>query len=124
MKQFINDFKKFISKGNVVQLAVAVIVGGAFQRIINSFVNDIVMPVLSLFLGRDGFVNLKIVITPANPALGISENAIYYGRFIQNSVDFLIVALVIFISFKILNKAIKEANNIKQVAAKKLKKSR
>jgi len=127
MKKFMNEFKGFIMKGNVLNLAVAVIIGGAFGKIIASLVKDILMPVISLILGGDGFENYKYVITPANVDAGITENAIYYGIFIQNIVDFVIVAFVVFLIVKLFNKAselahqkqIREAELAKEEAAKK-----
>lgn len=97
MKKFFRDFKKFITKGNVLDLAVAVIIGGAFSKIIGSLVKDILMPVISLVVGKDGFDNYKYVITPANTVTGTAENAILYGLFIQNIIDFLIIAFVVFL---------------------------
>jgi large conductance mechanosensitive channel len=112
MKNFFNEFKKFITRGNVFELAIAVVVGGAFSRIVQSLVNDIVMPLLSLLIGRVPFANLKLVIVEANELNNISEIAIYYGRFIQTSIDFLIIALVIFLVFKGLQKALQAANKL------------
>ena len=103
MKNFFNEFKKFITRGNVFELAIAVVVGGAFSRIVQSLVNDIVMPLLSLLIGRVPFANLKLVIVEANELNNISEIAIYYGRFIQTSVDFLIIAFSIFMFIKVIN---------------------
>ena len=104
MKGFINEFKTFINRGNVIELAIAVVVGSAFTKIVNSFVKDILMPLISIVLGEEGFENFKYVIREADEAAGIAENAVYYGRFIQNSLDFLIVALVVFIMIKVINK--------------------
>ena len=104
MKGFINEFKTFINRGNVMELAMAVVVGTAFTKIVNSFVKDILMPLISIVLGDEGFENFKYVIREADEAAGIAENAVYYGRFIQNSLDFLIVALVVFIMIKVINK--------------------
>jgi len=101
MKKFLQDFKKFISRGNIVELAVAVMVGQAFTRIVQSIVNDIVMPLISLATGQTGFANYKYVIRPGDPSLGIAENAIYYGRFIQSLFDFIFIALVVFLFFKL-----------------------
>lgn len=112
MKNIINEFKKFINRGNILDLAVAVVVGSAFTKIINSFVKDILMPLMSIVLGQQGFENFKYVITEADEAEGIVENAIYYGRFIQNSLDFLLVALVIFIAIKVINKVKEELEEI------------
>ena len=127
MKKFFTEFKNFIMKGNVLNLAVAVIIGGAFGKIIASLVKDILMPVISLVLGGEGFENYKYVITPANVDAGITENAIYYGVFIQNIIDFVIVAFVVFMIVKLFNKAselanqkqLKEAEFAKEEAAKK-----
>lgn len=102
MKNFINEFKAFISKGNVIDLAVGVIIGGAFSKIVSSLVNDIVTPVLGLALGKVNFTDLKFVIKPAEGDL--LESAINYGTFIQNVIDFVIMAFIIFIFIKLLTK--------------------
>jgi len=100
MKKFIKDFKEFIAKGNVMDMAVAVIIGGAFGKIVTSLVNDIIMPLVSLLTGGKSIADLKWVITPADEAAGIEEASLKYGAFIQNIVDFLIVAFVIFLVLK------------------------
>lgn len=110
MKKFFQDFKKFITKGNVLDLAVAVIIGGAFGKIIASLVKDVLMPVISLVVGKNGFANYKYVITAADEVAGTAENAIYYGLFIQNIIDFLIIAFVVFIIVKLFSKASELAN--------------
>ncbi len=97
MKKFFEDFKAFIAKGNVIDMAVAVIIGGAFGKIVTSLVNDIVMPCISMLTGGVSVSDWKYVITPADEAAGVAESAINYGLFIQNIIDFLLVALVIFI---------------------------
>ena len=112
MKKFINEFKIFINRGNVLELAVAVVVGAAFTKIVNSFVKDILMPLISIIIGDEGFENFKYVITEGDEAAGITENAVYYGRFIQNSLDFLIVALVVFIMIKVINRLKEEFEEI------------
>jgi large conductance mechanosensitive channel len=104
MKKFYNEFKKFINKGNVMDLAVAFIIGAAFKDIINSLVKDILTPIISLLVGEEGFGNFKYVITEADEASGIVENAIYYGSFMQSVFDFFIVALVVFIIIKFVNR--------------------
>ncbi|MDX9691765.1 MAG: large conductance mechanosensitive channel protein MscL [Acholeplasmataceae bacterium] len=114
MKKIFGDFKKFITKGNVLDLAVAVIIGGAFSKIIGSLVKDVLMPVISLVVGKDGFDNYKYVITPANIDTGVAENAIYYGLFIQNVIDFLIIAFVVFLIVRIFTK-VAEAANAKKI---------
>lgn len=104
MGKFIQDFKAFALKGNVVDMAVGVIVGGAFGKIVTSLVNDIIMPVMSIITGGDGYKNLKYVIQAGRPAVGdqaaIEEVAVNYGLFIQNIVDFFIIALCIFIALR------------------------
>ena len=95
MGKFIQDFKAFALKGNVIDMAVGVIVGGAFGKIVSSLVDDIIMPVITICTGNTGFENMKYVIhhaEPADAALGkaaVEEVAINYGMFIQNIVDFL-----------------------------------
>lgn len=104
MRKFYNEFKEFISKGNVMELAVAFIIGAAFKDIINSLVKDVLTPVISLIVGDEGFGNFKYVITEGNEALGIVENAIYYGNFLQAVFDFFIIALVVFMIIKFVNR--------------------
>jgi large conductance mechanosensitive channel len=114
MKHMFKDFKKFISRGNVLDLAVAVIIGGAFGRIVQSLVNHILMPIISLVFGQEGFENYKYVIKPADEVAGTTENAIYYGQFIQNIIDFIIIAFVIFMIVKVINKT-QEVTNQKKL---------
>lgn len=105
MGKFLNDFKEFALKGNVIDMAVGVIVGGAFGKIVTSLVNDILMPVISIITGGDGYKNLKYVITEGRPAAdgvaAVEEVAVNYGLFIQNIVDFIIIALCIFIALRV-----------------------
>ena len=103
MKSFFKEFKTFITKGNILDLAVAVVIGTAFTRIVNSLVKDIITPIISLVTGDEGFTNYKYVITEANPDLGVAENAIYYGIFFQNIIDFLVIAFVVFLMVKFIN---------------------
>lgn len=91
----INEFKSFISRGNVVDMAVGVIIGGAFGKIVTSLVNDILMPLIGTILGGLNFSNLSIKINDATIA---------YGSFIQSIVDFLIIAFCIFLMIKIFEK--------------------
>ena len=95
MSKFISDFKKFISRGNVVDMAVGVIIGGAFGKIVSSLVGDVIMPVISKIIGTVNFTELKITLgsEPKAPVILI-------GNFIQNVVNFLIIALVIFIMIR------------------------
>lgn len=95
MKKFISEFKEFISKGNVLDMAVGVIIGGAFGKIVTSLVNDIIMPLMGIIIGGHDFSGL---------ILKVKDSTINYGIFIQNIVDFLIVAFCIFIFIKMINK--------------------
>lgn len=97
MRKFIEEFKKFITRGNVMDLAVGVIIGGAFTSIVTSLNEDIIMPVLAIFGGVD-FSYLSVT-------LGLGENApvLHYGNFITAVINFLITALVIFIMIKAIN---------------------
>ena len=97
------DFKKFAFKGNVVDMAVGVVVGGAFGKIVTSLVNDIIMPAASVLTGGANFADLKYVITPADEAAGIAEAAIKYGSFIQNIVDFFLIAISVFLFVKLIS---------------------
>lgn len=94
------EFRAFIMRGNVVDMAVGVIIGTAFGKIITSLVNDILMPLLGLLIGKVNFSELAWVITPA--AEGVEEVAFRYGAFIQNIIDFLIIAASIFFFIKLL----------------------
>ena len=110
------EFKEFISKGNVMDLAVGVIIGAAFGKIVTSLVDDIIMPIIGIILGKIDFSNLKIVITPATGTT--PEAAVKYGLFIQNIVNFLIMAFVIFLMVKFINKLRKtDAETTEEVAA-------
>ena len=101
MKALMNEFKKFISRGNVVDMAVGVIMGSTFTKIVTSLVNDVMMPAIGLVIGNKSFAEFKYVITEATETT--AESAIYYGTFIQNIVDFLLVAIVVFTMVKLIN---------------------
>ena len=101
-KGFVQEFKTFISRGNVVDMAVGVIIGSAFTKIVNSLVNDVLMPALGVLTGGVNFADLKFVITPATEE--VAEVAIKYGAFVQNIIDFLLIAIVVFVMVKIINK--------------------
>lgn len=99
MKTFLNEFKAFIHRGNVIDLAVAVILGASFNKIVSSFVNDVLMPLISILLGGFSFTELVYVIKEASEtSVALTLN---YGLFIQNIVDFLIIAFTIFIVIKV-----------------------
>jgi len=89
------EFKKFATKGNVVDLAIGVIIGGAFQKIVNSLVNDIIMPFISIFTGKIDFNDL---------VFNIGTTSIKYGSFITNVINFLIIAFSVFLMVKYFNK--------------------
>ena len=98
-------FKKFAFKGNIIDMAVGVIVGGAFGKIVTSLVNDIIMPAVGMLMGGKSFTDLKYVITEADEAAGIAEAAITYGNFIQTFVDFFIIAVSMFVFVSLIAKA-------------------
>lgn len=109
MKKFFNEFKEFISKGNVVDMAVAVIIGNAFKAIITALVDNVIMPLISLAVGGLNFTEWKWVLTPAVVEMvdGVEtvvtpEVAVTYGVLLQAVIDFLIVAFCIFVALKIL----------------------
>ena len=114
MAKFIDEFKAFALKGNVVDMAVGVIIGGAFGKIVSSVVNDIIMPPLGVLIGGVSFTDLKLVIKDAVPAQvneagetvseAVEAVTLNYGSFLQNCVDFLIIALSIFVVIKAVTK--------------------
>lgn len=108
MGKFLQDFKDFAMKGNVIDLAVGVIIGGAFGKIVSSLVDDIIMPCMSLIIGGDGYKNLKYVVKAGQKATEsaaeIQEVAINNGIFIQNIVDFFIIAFSIFVALRVIMK--------------------
>ena len=107
------EFKEFISKGNVIDLAVGVIIGGAFGKIVTSLVDDMIMPIIGIILGKINFTGLKLVITPAQG--NKPEVAVLYGSFIQYVVKFLIMAFVIFLMVKFINKLRKTDKEAEEV---------
>ena len=114
---FVKDFKQFISRGNIIDLAVAVVIGSAFSAIVTSVVNGIIMPLISLLTGRINFNDLKWVITPADEAAGTAENALLYGTVIQNIINFLIVAFCIFCVLRIMMKGKKKLHEKEEAEA-------
>ena len=101
MKNLLAEFRAFAMKGNVVDLAVGIIIGVAFGKIVSSVVNDIIMPPIGLLIGGMNFSDLKIILKDAigeNPAVSIN-----YGLFIQSLIDFVVIAFVIFIIVKAMN---------------------
>lgn len=106
MKKFFGEFSTFIMRGNVLDMAVGVIVGGAFGKISSSLVNDIIMPMVGMLLGKVNFTDLKIVLQQATVVDGteVAEISINYGMFIQRIVDFLIISAAVFVMVKTFNK--------------------
>lgn len=106
MGKFINEFKAFAVKGNAVDMAVGVIIGGAFGKIVSSIVNDLIMPPIGWLIGGVNFSDLKITLPAEKIADGIEMQAatINYGSFIQNLIDFVIIAFCVFLLVKAINK--------------------
>ena len=100
-----SEFKEFIMKGDVVDLAVGVIIGGAFGKIVSSLVNDVLMPIIGILIGGIDFSNLSVNIVDAK---------IMYGSFLQQVVDFLIISLCVFIFVKIINKLTRKKEEVKE----------
>ncbi|CAM3656336.1 large-conductance mechanosensitive channel protein MscL [Erysipelothrix urinaevulpis] len=96
MKNFLEEFKEFAIKGNVLDMAVGVVIGGAFGAIVTSLVNDIITPLISLVLGSANFDSLKIQLN--------AEASLNYGSFIQAIINFVIIAFSIFLAIKAINK--------------------
>lgn len=104
--KFLGEFKKFAMRGNVVDLAVGIIIGGAFGKIITSVVSDIIMPPIGLLIGGVNFTDLRLTLKAAKIGEGgaaIPAVTVNYGAFLQNIIDFVIVALAIFLLIKLIN---------------------
>jgi large conductance mechanosensitive channel len=99
----LKEFREFISRGNVVDLAVGVIIGGAFGAIVKTLVDQVVMPPIGLLTGGVDFSDLKIALKAADPAKKSAEVAIHYGQFLNTVIQFLIIAAVIFAMVKLIN---------------------
>ena len=106
MRNIIQEFKKFAIRGNVVDMAVGVIIGGAFGKIVSSIVNDLIMPTIGVIIGGVNFTDLKLTLKKAvmegdkvvSPAVTIN-----YGNFLQTTLDFLIIAIAVFLLIKAIN---------------------
>jgi len=115
----LKEFKDFALKGNVVDMAVGIIIGTAFSAIVKSLVADVILPIVGIFTGGIDFSNLKYVLSPAVVVDGVetvAENAIRYGAFIQSIFDFLLLALCIFVAIKQINKLKKPKEVVEEVA--------
>jgi large conductance mechanosensitive channel len=119
MGKFLNDFKAFAVKGNAVDMAVGVIIGGAFGKIVSSIVDDIIMPPIGWLIGGVNFSDLKITLPAEKIADDIQMQAatINYGNFIQTLIDFLIIAFCVFLLVKGINKLTKKEEKPAEPAA-------
>ena len=108
----ISEFKSFIARGNVIDLAVGVIIGGAFGKIVTSIVNDILMPIIGILIGGIDFTNLSFK---------VGDATIAYGNFIQNVIDFLIVAACIFFIVKIIERITKKEEKVEELKVEETK---
>lgn len=100
----LTEFREFAARGNVVDLAVGVIIGASFGKIVTSLVDQVVMPPIGLLLGQVDFSQLEWVLKPENAAEGVEKVAIQYGAFINTVIQFVIVAFVVFMMVKMVNK--------------------
>ena len=113
MKKFFSEFKEFAMRGNVVDMAVGVIIGGAFGKIVTSLVNDVIMPGIGVLTGGANFSEFKYVLKSAvvdgtTQEVITPEAAITWGAFVQTIVDFLIIAFCIFLAIKVMNKMMRK----------------
>lgn len=125
MKKFFSDFKAFITKGNVVDMAIGVVVGGAFKDIVNALVSNIITPLIGLLLGGSSLSDQKYVlqkevveIVDGVETVTTPENAVLWGAFLQTIIDFLIIAFTIFVVIRVAM----AVHNKAEAAAKRLKK--
>ena len=120
MKKFFGEFKKFITRGNVVDMAIGVAVAGAFTKIVNSFTNGFVSPIVGLITGGANLSEQKWILRPAvvevledgTEKVVTPESALLWGTFVQNIIDFLIIAFVLFIIMKIFNQVMTKAKEV------------
>lgn len=117
MKKFFQEFKEFINKGNVLGLAVGVIIGGAFSTITTSLTNDVIMPIVSIFMGGVDFSSMSILLPTLFPvAEDAAPNMLNYGNFISAVINFFILAMVVFIIVKVVNGAMDKALHKEEAA--------
>lgn len=103
MKQFMKDFRAFVMRGNVLDLAVAVVIGVAFNAVVNSLVNDVIMPFIAAIIGKPNFDDLTIT---------LGDTAVYYGRFLTALVNFLIIAATLFVIIRSFEELQKRARRV------------
>ena len=108
--KFFEEFKSFVMRGNLIDMAVGVIIGGAFGKIVTSLVNDVIMPIFGIILGNIDISSLEYKI--GTPVEGVEQAAIRYGMFLQDVINFLIIAFCIFIFIKIMNKLHKKKEEV------------
>lgn len=116
-KSIFTEFKEFISKGNVIDMAVGVIIGGAFTKIVNSIVSDLITPALGLLTGNIDFADLKVVLSEAvmeGETVVKEELAIRYGVFLDALINFLLIAICVFIMVKVINTIRTKAEQLKK----------
>lgn len=111
--KIVKEFKEFAMKGNIIDLAVGVIIGGAFQKIVNSLVNDIVMPTIAVFTGKVDYTELSVT---------IGQSSIKYGSFLTAVINFLIIAISIFLVIRYMNKMNEKLEKIKEKEKKRIEK--
>lgn len=117
MKKFFKEFGNFINKGNVLGLAVGVIIGGAFSTITTSLTNDVIMPIVSIFLGGVDFTSLSVALpTFYAVAEDAAPNTLNYGNFISAVINFIILALVVFCIVKAVNSAMEKLKKKEEAA--------
>ena len=119
MKKFFSEFKAFISKGNIIDMAVGVVVGGAFSKIVSSLVADIINPLVGLATGKVELSDMKYILQPeiidaANDTVTQAEIALKYGNFLQMIIDFLIIAFSIFVVIKVMMGTQKKLESLKR----------
>lgn len=112
----LSEFRDFAVKGNAIDLAVGIVIGAAFTKIVNSIVNDLLMPPIGMLLGGADFSNLKVVLKPGvlatETAKAVPEVAIRYGQFVNVVIEFLIIAIAVFMVVKVFNKLREGAQRI------------
>ncbi|MFV0255618.1 MAG: large-conductance mechanosensitive channel protein MscL [Erysipelotrichaceae bacterium] len=113
MKQFIKDFKEFAVRGNVLDMAIGVIIGGAFGKIVASLVSDIITPIISILLDTSNLATLGVVIGQASDG---SDILLMYGAFLMNVIDFILIVLTIFIFLRVIIKMKKKEEKIEEAA--------
>ena len=108
----IQEFKEFAMRGNVVDMAVGIIIGGAFGKIVSSFVTDVIMPPIGLLIGGVDFSSLSVTLKEAAPAAeghkATEAVVLNYGQFVNTVIDFLIIAFAIFMAIKVMNAALRK----------------